>query len=212
MVQVAPSILSCDPMHMGRDIAMALESGADVLHVDIMDGHFVPNLTYGPGLVKGIKKAFPDAVQDVHLMMTEPEKYLDAFLSSGADEVTVHAEIAGDIPKMLQKIRAAGARAGLSVKPGTEVSAVIKYLPMLDLVLVMTVEPGFGGQKMIEKCADKVAALRRAGFAGLISCDGGVTKDNAGRLIALGCGRVVMGTAVFGAENPKEVISAVHAL
>lgn len=211
-VCVAPSILSAHPMRMGEDIGKVLCLGADLLHVDIMDAHFVPNLTYGPGVVKGIREVFPNAYQDVHLMMTDPGRYVADFLKAGADEITVHVEIAGDKTAVIDQVHQAGKRVGLSVKPATPVSALTPYLNKVDLILVMTVEPGFGGQKMMPECVQKVAELRQMGFDKTISVDGGVTRDNAPMVVAAGADRLVMGTAVFGAQDPKAVMDAVKGL
>lgn len=208
MIEIAPSILAANAMRMQEDIQRMLDAGADMLHVDIMDAHFVPNLSYGPALVRAIRGAFPNVFQDVHLMMTDPERYLDAFIKAGADSVTIHAEIAGDVAGILRDIRARGCKAGVSVKPGTPAEALSAYLPLCDLVLIMTVEPGFGGQKIIVDALNKARALRAQGFEGVISADGGITPDNAREAIARGVSRLVMGTALFRAEDPAAAIAA----
>ena len=149
MIEILSSILASDLLSVGAEVQRMLNNGVDSLHVDIMDAHFVPNLSFGPAMVSALKKAFPAVHQDVHLMMDNPEKYLDTFISAGAGAVTVHAEVPGDVCAMLAKIRAAGIKAGVSIKPGTGVDTIKEMLPLCDLVLVMTVEPGFGGQGFI---------------------------------------------------------------
>lgn len=211
-LQIAPSVLAADPLNLGAEVRRVLDAGADLLHIDIMDGHFVPNLTYGPGLVKALKKGFPHTAQDVHLMLDEPGKYVDAFAAAGADEITVHVEAAGDIAALLKKIRALGCRAGLSLRPGTETERLKPYLPDCDLILVMSVEPGFGGQKLMEKTLDKLPLLRSWGFEGVLSVDGGVNPETMRAALQKGATRLVMGTAVFGATNPAAVIAEARGL
>ncbi len=210
-VRIAPSILAADPLHMHDGAALALKSGADWVHVDIMDGHFVPNLSYGPSLVRSLRSAFPDAWLDVHLMVSEPEKWLNTFSEAGATSLTVHAEVAGS-PDILRRIRDLGAHPGISLKPATPVEALAEYLPLAEQVLIMTVEPGFGGQKLLSHCADKAAALRAMNYSGHISCDGGVTMENAPMLAALGADTLVMGTTFFRAADHAALVAQVHTL
>ena len=208
MIKILPSILAADSLRMGEEIARVMEAGADGLHVDIMDAHFVPNLSFSPALVKAIRKGFPAVYQDVHLMMDNPAAYISAFAEAGADAITIHAEIPENIEEILRDIRARGCKAGLSVKPKTDVRAVVKYLPLCDQVLVMTVEPGFGGQKFMADMMPKLRWLRENGFAGGVQVDGGVNVETARACVSAGADELVMGTALVRAENPVAVIRA----
>lgn len=211
-MKVAPSILAADPLHMARDVQRMIDAGADWLHVDIMDAHFVPNLSFSPALTKALHERFPALPLDVHLMMDNPEKYLDAFIDAGASVLTIHAEIDGDVAAMLEQIRSRGVKAGLSVKPGTSAEAVRHLLPHADMVLVMTVEPGFGGQKFNADMLGKLTALREMGYTGLLEADGGVSMANAALLRQHGLDVAVMGTAMFGSDDPKRDMDAIHAM
>ena len=211
-MKVAPSILAADPLNMGCDVQRMVDAGTDWLHVDIMDAHFVPNLSFSPALTKALHERFPALPLDVHLMMDNPEKYLDVFIDAGASVLTIHAEIAADVAALLDYIRFRGVKAGLSVKPGTSAESVRHLLPHADMVLVMTVEPGFGGQKFNAGMLDKLTALRAMGYTGLLEADGGVSMQNAGILRAHGLDVAVMGTAMFGSADPKADMDAIHAL
>lgn len=208
MFEIAPSVLAAHPLFMDRDIRRVLDAGITLLHLDIMDGHFVPNLSYGPALVAALSKQYPGVTLDVHLMLSNPGAMLDAFIEAGAHEITVHAEIDEDVPALLRKIKAAGLRAGVSIKPATAVASMAQLLPEADLVLLMSVEPGFGGQKLMEETLPKLGELRQAGFSGTLSVDGGVTPGNAALVRSFGATRLVMGTAVFRAEDPAAVIAS----
>ena len=210
-IRIAPSILAADPLHLFDGVSAVKNSGADELHVDIMDGHFVPNITFGPALVQALRHAFPELWLDVHLMISEPERYIEAFANAGATGLTVHAEAARS-PATLEQIRALGVLPGISLRPVTPVSAIADYLPLAERVLIMTVEPGFGGQKLIRSCAEKAAQLRGLGYTGHIACDGGVTMENAAELAALGADTLIMGTTFFHARDPKSLVDMVHAL
>ena len=210
-VRIAPSILAADPLHLYEGARLAVDAGADELHVDIMDGHFVPNLTYGPAAVKALRREFPDIWLDVHLMITDPDRYLGIFADAGASGLTVHVEAAQD-PGIMERILALGVKPGVSLKPKTPVSALTDYLPFAERVLIMTVEPGFGGQALMPSCAEKAAELRRAGYRGHIACDGGVTVENAPTLAALGADTLIMGTTFFRAKDPGALVHMVHTL
>lgn len=211
-MKVAPSILAADPLNMGRDVQRMVDAGTDWLHVDIMDAHFVPNLSFSPALTKALHARFPSLPLDVHLMMDNPEKYIDTFIDAGASVLTIHAEIAGDVAALLDHIRSRGVKAGLSVKPGTPAEAVRPLLPHADMVLVMTVEPGFGGQAFNPDMLGKLTALREMGYTGLLEADGGVSMKNAALLHQHGLDVAVMGTAMFGSADPKADMDAIHAL
>jgi len=210
MIEIALSVLAADPLNVERDVSRLLDAGADLLHMDIMDGHFVPNISFGPGMMKALKTRFPLVRQDVHLMISDPGRYLAEMMDAGADEITVHLEIDQDVPALLQSIRSAGLKAGLSIKPRTDIARILPCLPLCDTVLLMTVEPGFGGQKIITPTLDKLVQLRAAGFSGTLSVDGGVTWDNCFEIIRLGATRLVMGTAAIKARDPKALFSRCH--
>lgn len=200
MVKIAPSILSADFARIGEEVRTVKAAGADWLHIDIMDGHFVPNLTIGPDMVKAIKRSV-DLFADVHLMVTNPENFFESFVRAGADLLTFHIEIAPDPTEKIAAVRKLGCRVGLSLNPDKEVEAVLPYLPLVDLVLVMSVFPGFGGQKFIpesigraRKISDVIKAKK---LPCLLQVDGGVTRDNAAELISAGVDVLVMGTAFF---------------
>ena len=212
MIKVAPSILAADVLNMERDVRRMLDAGADLIHVDVMDAHFVPNLSYGPAVVSALKKRFPEAPLDVHLMMDNPSDYLRVFAEAGAWGITIHAEIDGDIAGMLRTIHDLGVRTGLSLKPATPASAVKELLPLCDMVLVMTVEPGFGGQKFQSAMLDKLRELRKMGYQGLLEADGGVSLANLLQLRESGLDVAVMGTAMYRSADPAADMAAIHAL
>ena len=211
MIKLTPSILAADPLRLGQDARMAQDAGCDELHFDVMDGHFVPNLTFGPHILKAMKQELPQIVYDVHLMLDNPAEFVDPFIDAGADILTVHAEADG-FDRALDRIRERGVQAGASVRPATPVECLRDALSRLDRVLLMTVEPGFGGQKLIPEVLDKAAQLRALGFAGEIEADGGITESNAALLKEAGIGVLVMGTGFFRAKDPAEVVRRVHAL
>ncbi len=206
---VAPSLLSADFGHLQRDIEMVNRSRADWFHLDIMDGLFVPNISFGFPVIKAIR-AHAHKPLDVHLMIVDPDRYLDAFAEAGASVLTVHYEACTHLHRTLQTIREKGMKAGVSINPHTSVRLLEEILPVADLVLVMSVNPGFGGQKFIEHSYDKIrrlaAMIRETGSDTLIEVDGGVTLENASRLTEAGAQVLVAGNTVFASEEPEETI------
>ena len=213
-IRVAPSLLSCAFERMGEEIAAVREAGADWLHFDVMDGRFVPNISVGPLGVEAARRAAPDMVLDVHLMIADPDRYVDAFADAGADILTVHVEAPRHVHRTLQRIRARGLGVGLTLNPGTPLSAVEDLLPEVDMVLVMSVNPGFGGQKFIPASLERIRRLREmieaGGLSVLIEVDGGVTPENAAEIRAAGAEVLVAGSAVFGAEDYAEAIRGIR--
>jgi ribulose-phosphate 3-epimerase len=195
---IAPSILSADFTRLRDEIESVSQAGCDWIHVDVMDGHFVPNLTIGPPVIQWIRKA-TELPLDVHLMIEEPIRYLEDFRKAGADWITIHAEACQDVPKTIEKIRSLGAKAGISLRPKTALDVIFPYLNSVDLVLVMTVEPGFGGQKFMPEMLDKVRSLRKR-FAKLISVDGGINLQTAPKAAEAGADVFVAGSAIFSAS------------
>ena len=212
MIKLTPSLLAADLLHLGRGIEMMRIHGLDRLHFDVMDAHFVPNLSFGPDFCRAIHRHDPAMKIDVHLMVDNPENYIDEFVQYGAASVTVHAEIGEDLTGLIQKIHDLGAEAGLSVKPETPVEKLLPYLDQLDLILIMTVHPGFGGQKFMPEEVEKIRFLRGASFKGDIAVDGGVDMENAPLLKDAGATLLVMGTSYFHADDPAKVARFVEGL
>ena len=213
-IRVAPSLLSCSFEKMGEEIAAVREAGADWLHFDVMDGHFVPNISVGPLGVQAARRAAPDMVLDVHLMIAEPDRYIEAFADAGADILTVHVEAPTHIHRTLERIRGLGLGVGLTLNPGTPLSAIEDLLQEVDMALVMSVNPGFGGQKFIPASLERMRRLRdmieAQGLSVLIEVDGGVTPHNAAEIRAAGAEALVAGSAVFGAKDYAEAIRGIR--
>jgi ribulose-phosphate 3-epimerase len=209
MVEIVPSILSADFARLADDIASVERGGARLLHLDVMDGHFVPNLTIGPPVVESVRK-ITQLHLDVHLMIENPERYVETFVRAGADSVSVHYEAARHLDGTLELIRKAGAKAGIVLNPATPISVLEDVAEVADYVLLMSVNPGFGGQKLIPYVLDKVRKLdtmRRAkNLALTIEIDGGVHLDNLAEVVRAGCDWIVTGSAIFHSEDPEATV------
>jgi ribulose-phosphate 3-epimerase len=215
MVQIVPSILSADFAHLGDDIIKMERGGARMLHVDIMDGHFVPNLTIGPPVVKSIRKVTGLAL-DLHLMISDPDKYAPLFIEAGADQVSVHYEAATHLDRTIRMIQSEGARAGVVLNPATPVSVLDDILYLADYVLIMSVNPGFEGQKFIPNALNKIRRLdgmrkeQRLSFS--IEIDGGVSPANTAEIVRSGCDWLVAGSAVFHSADPTATVKEMQHL
>lgn len=207
MAEIAPSILSADFSKLGEEIKKLEPSGIKFLHIDVMDGHFVPNITFGPPVVKCIR-GLSKLVFDVHLMISRPLFYAEPFAKAGADYIVFHIECDDDVEKTLDKIEGLGVKKGIAIKPKTPAEAVFSYLDRLDMVLVMTVEPGFGGQSMIEDCLDKISVIKaemeKRGLDIPVEIDGGVNAQNVAHSADKGADIIVAGSAVFSGGNSAE--------
>lgn len=208
---VAPSILSADFLHLGEAIRLVEESEAEWVHCDIMDGHFVPNISYGIPIVKAVRPATKKVV-DCHLMIEHPELYVEAFAAAGADMITVHQEACVHLDRQVAQIHDLGCKAGVALNPATPVETLVDILHAVDMVLIMSVNPGFGGQKFIPRALDKVRRLRTLAPDLLIQVDGGVNAETGAKLVAAGADVLVAGSYVFGAEEPMEAIHSLYTL
>ena len=210
-IRIAPSILSADFAQLGSDIAAAERGGADLIHVDVMDGHFVPNITIGPPVVRSIKR-IARVPLDVHLMITDPDKYIDAFVDAGAAMISVHVEVLPHLHRTLQYIRGRGAKAGVVLNPSTSVRTLEDVAQDLDFVLIMSVNPGFGGQTFIPRSVEKIKAARAlldaAGNSAPIEVDGGVDLKTVTRVVEAGAELLVAGSAIFGGREPERATRA----
>lgn len=208
-IMIAPSILSADFSNLRQDIDMVEKAGADWLHIDVMDGHFVPNITIGPLVVKNIRK-HTKLFFDVHLMITNPEKYWKSFKIAGADAIVFHQEVACDKVQLLKEIKESGLKAGISIKPKTPVETILELLPFIDIILIMTVEPGFGGQSFMDELLPKISGLRKIidenKYNCLIEVDGGINLDTAKKCFNAGVDVLVSGNYIFASENPAKIL------
>jgi ribulose-phosphate 3-epimerase len=215
MTKIAPSILSADFMRLGEEIRAAEDAGAHLLHIDIMDGHFVPNITIGYSIVEAIRK-ITKLPLDVHLMIEDPDRYLPDFARAGADFLTVHCEAAVHLHRTVQWIREKGIRAGVSINPATPVSLLEDIIADLDLVLLMSVNPGFGGQQFIPVVMEKIRRVKKmiaqAGSSALIEIDGGVKPDNAKEIADAGADILVMGSAFFASGDYRKTMEGLNGL
>ena len=213
MIKIAPSILSSDFSKLGEDIKRLESAGADLIHIDVMDGHFVPNITIGPLVVKAIRK-LTTLPFDVHLMIENPDAYIESFLEAGADIISVHAEAATHLHRTIQEIRHAGKKAAVSLNPATSLSEVEWILGEVDMILIMTVNPGFGGQSYIEGMTEKIRTLRgmiqARGLKVDIQVDGGIAQENILKVTEAGANVIVSGSAIFNAPNMSEYIKGLR--
>ena len=214
MIQIAPSILSADFTNLGRDIDIVTKSGAHAIHVDVMDGHFVPNITIGPIVVNSIKNIARIPL-DVHLMIENPDRYIHSFIKAGADRLSVHVEACPHLHRTISIIKSSGVKAGVALNPATPLGQLVEILPMVDFVLVMSVNPGFGGQLFIRESLDKIKRLynviRTRNLKAVIAVDGGINLKNAPELVKAGARILVAGSTVFKAQDPSKAVQTLIA-
>ena len=216
MITLSPSILSADFANLGAHCRTVLDAGAGMLHFDVMDGHFVPNISFGVPVLASLHKALPDAYYDVHLMISEPVRYAPEFVKAGASCITFHIETVEDAAEAVKAIHALGVGAGVSIKPATPVEAILPILDQVEMVLVMSVEPGFGGQKFMPAAVDKIAALdayrREHGLSFKLSVDGGINSQTGALCTRAGADILVAGSQVFAAADPAAAVAELRAL
>lgn len=213
MIKLAPSILSADFSMLADSVAQVEKAGCEYLHIDVMDGHFVPNLTFGPVVIKSIRKK-SDMVFDCHLMIENADRYLEEFVKAGADIITVHQEACTHLHRTVHRIKELGCKAGVSLNPATSLITLEEILPDLDMVLLMSVNPGFGGQKFIEQSLDKIRRLKKmideGGYLIDIQVDGGITPDNIAQVVKAGANILVAGSSIFGKEDIAKAVESLR--
>lgn len=200
MIKISPSLLSSDYMNMAKDVKAVERAGCPYIHVDVMDGHFVPNINFGPSVVSSLRR-ITDITLDVHLMISDPEKYIDAFIDAGSDIITVHVECKADFHNLAKKVHEKGKKFALSLNPPTDVKELFPYGDCVDMFLVMSVNPGFGAQSFIENSLEKVQTLRKRYPNVDIEVDGGIKIDNVNRVVDAGANIIVAGSAIFGGDD-----------
>ena len=209
MIKISPSILSCDFAKLGADVEKAEKGGAEYLHIDVMDGLFVPNISFGAPVQKAIRPQ-SKMVFDTHLMIVDPIRYIDDFVKAGSDIITIHLESCNNVSEVLDKIHSYGIKAGLSIKPKTPVEDIIPFIDKIDMLLIMSVEPGFGGQSFMPEALEKIKKARELFPTLDIEVDGGINADNIGEIVKMGANIIVAGSSVFGFEDVSEAIKTLR--